>query len=116
MLLEHPVTISFPPREAVCAAIKSEHVIRIFHVGALDTGEAYSVMEFVQGRALDAWVAQNGARPIEQAVDFVIHACDALAEGHALGVVHSRHQAGEPIRRRKSRHRTVAQGPWLGHA
>ncbi len=99
--LDRPVAIFFPPnRESkaelarlaqearLSAQITSEHMLRIFHVGTLDRGEPYSVMEFLTGNDLAYWLARRGPLPIEQAVDFVLQACDAVAEAHSLGFVH----------------------------
>jgi eukaryotic-like serine/threonine-protein kinase len=74
-------------REARAAAkIKSEHVARVSDVGTLPSGAPYMVMEYLDGGDLAAWIQQRGALPIDQAVEFVLHACIAVA--HALGIVH----------------------------
>jgi serine/threonine-protein kinase len=76
-------------REARAAAqIQSEHVARVIDVGTLDTGIPYMVMEYLEGQ--DLHDAQQGAPPIpvETAVGHVLHAAEAIAEAHSLGVVH----------------------------
>jgi serine/threonine protein kinase len=76
-------------REARAAAkIKSQHVARVMDVGQLENGLPYMVLEYLDGRDLSAWLAQEGALPVAQAVDFVLQACEALAEAHGLGIVH----------------------------
>ncbi len=76
-------------REARAAVkIKSEHVVRVFDVGTLDTGAPYMVMEYLDGVDLGTWVQRRGALDIEQAVEFVLQACEALADAHALGIIH----------------------------
>jgi serine/threonine protein kinase len=76
-------------REARAAAkIKNEHVARVIDVGALEDGSPYMVMEYLEGRDLSAWLEHRGPMPIEQAVDFVIQAGEAVAEAHVLGIVH----------------------------
>src|ERR1700719_3249430 len=76
-------------REARAAVkIKSEHVARVIDVGKLETGAPYMVMEYLEGEDLGAWIQTRGPMPVEQAVEFVLHACEALAEAHALGIVH----------------------------
>ena len=76
-------------REARAAVkITSEHVARVFDVGTLDNGAPYMVMEFLEGGDLAAWLQQGGPLPIEQAVDFVLQACVAVADAHSLGIVH----------------------------
>jgi eukaryotic-like serine/threonine-protein kinase len=76
-------------REARAAVkIKSEHVARVADVGTLENGAPYMVMEYLEGGDLSAWLSQRGPLPIEQAVDFLLQACEAIAEAHSLGIVH----------------------------
>jgi eukaryotic-like serine/threonine-protein kinase len=76
-------------REARAAVkIKSEHVARVIDVGTLENGSPYMVMEFLEGVDLGVMVQQQGALAIEQAVEFVLQACEAIAEAHGLGIVH----------------------------
>ncbi|MFZ5893569.1 MAG: serine/threonine-protein kinase [Myxococcota bacterium] len=76
-------------REARAAVkIKSAHVARVSDVGTLDTGAPYMVMEFLAGADLSAVLQQQGNLVLEDAVDYVIQACDAIAEAHSHGIVH----------------------------
>jgi serine/threonine-protein kinase len=76
-------------REARSAVrIKNEHVARVLDVGTLESGAPYIVMELLEGADLAQWLALRGRMPVEQAVDFVLQACVALAEAHGLGIVH----------------------------
>jgi eukaryotic-like serine/threonine-protein kinase len=76
-------------REARAAVrIKNEHVARVNDVGELENGSPYIVMEYLEGGDLAAWLRQRGPMPIEQAVDFLLQACEAIAEAHSLGIVH----------------------------
>jgi hypothetical protein len=76
-------------REARAAVkIKSEHVARVIDVGTLETGAPYIVMEFLEGGDLGAWIRQKGPLRIDQAVEFILQACEAIAEAHSLGIVH----------------------------
>ena len=68
--------------------IKSEHVARVTDVGQLDSGMPYIVMEYLEGIDLEHWIQERGAMAVQQAVDFVLQACQALAEAHRLGIVH----------------------------
>lgn len=68
--------------------LKSEHVARIFDVGALDNGASYIVMEFLDGVDLGSLLARERTLPVPVAVDFILQACDAVAEAHALGIIH----------------------------
>ncbi len=76
-------------REARAAAkIKSEHVVRVSDVGALDGGVPYIVMEFLEGRDLGDLLERRGPLPVPLAIDYLLEACEALAEAHAAGIVH----------------------------
>jgi serine/threonine-protein kinase len=76
-------------REARAAVkIKNEHVARVTDVGQLENGSPYIVMEYLEGEDLSAWLEKRGAMPVDQAVDFVLQACEAIAEAHSLGIVH----------------------------
>jgi serine/threonine protein kinase len=68
--------------------IRSEHCVRVLDVGTLEGGEPYMVMEYMEGRDLDATIRESGPLPIADAVDFILQAGEALAEAHALGTVH----------------------------
>jgi serine/threonine protein kinase len=76
-------------REARAAVrIKSEHVARVSDVGTLDNGAPYMVMEYLDGGDLGAWLDERGAMAAEQAAEFLLQACEAIGEAHALGIVH----------------------------
>lgn len=65
-------------REARAAAsIQSEHVVRVFEVGALANGAPYIVMEHLSGGDLGQILVSRGALPIEEAVDYLLEACEA---------------------------------------
>jgi eukaryotic-like serine/threonine-protein kinase len=75
-------------REARLAArLQGEHVVRVYDVGALPDVGPYIVMEYLEGRDL-AQVAREGPAPLASVVDWILQACEGLAEAHALGIVH----------------------------
>lgn len=76
-------------REARAASrIRSEHVVRIFDVGRLPTGEPYIVMEYLEGGDLGERLEKSGVLDLASAADILIDVCQALAHAHALGIVH----------------------------
>jgi eukaryotic-like serine/threonine-protein kinase len=76
-------------REARAAArIQSEHVVRVLDVCETRGGVPYMVMEYLEGEDLAALVERVGPLPIHDAVDYLLQACEALAEAHAAGIVH----------------------------
>jgi serine/threonine-protein kinase len=87
-----PNAVSRFLREArAAAAIKGEHVARVLDVGELEGGSPYIVMEYLEGRDLAAILAalpEPRRLPAEEAVGYVLQACEAIAEAHAAGIVH----------------------------
>jgi serine/threonine-protein kinase len=76
-------------REARAAVqIQSEHVARVTDVGKLSSGEPYMVMEYLDGSDLGQVLRARGTLPVMEAVDYVLQACEAIAEAHGLGIVH----------------------------
>ena len=88
-LLEDHESVARFAREARAAVrITSEHVARVLDVGTLDSGAPYMVMEYLEGTDLSGWLRSRGPLPIDQAVDFLLQACVAVAEAHGMGIVH----------------------------
>jgi len=76
-------------REAQASVrLKGEHVARISDVGTLPEGTPYIVMEYLHGGDLASILAARGPLAAGEAVDYLLQACEALAEAHALGIVH----------------------------
>ncbi len=76
-------------REAQAAVrLKGEHVARVIDVGTLPWGAPYMVMEFLEGMDLAALIEHRGTIPSHEAVDYLLQACEALAEAHSLRIIH----------------------------
>jgi serine/threonine-protein kinase len=87
--------------------LKSKHVSRVLDVGSLESGSPYMVMEYLEGTDLSNLLHTRGPLPVHEACDFVIQACEAIAEAHGYGIVHrdlkpanlflTRGAGGEPV-------------------
>jgi len=87
--LSEPEAVARFVKEARAAVrIKSEHVARVHDVGQLDSGAPYIVMEYLEGSDLGALLRKRGAFPVEDVIDYVLQACEAIANAHSLGIVH----------------------------
>lgn len=76
-------------REArTVAGIKSDHVVRAFDVGVLPSGHPFMAMEQLDGCDGARWLSQRGRIPLPEVVGCLLQVVDALAEAHALGIVH----------------------------
>ncbi|MFO0590756.1 MAG: serine/threonine-protein kinase, partial [Polyangiaceae bacterium] len=76
-------------REGRAAArLRGEHIARVMDVGTLDSGEPFIVFELLRGGDLETALDARGTIPIGDALEYVLQACEGLAEAHALGIVH----------------------------
>jgi eukaryotic-like serine/threonine-protein kinase len=76
-------------REARASAkLKSEHVARVLDVAELPDGSPYMVMEYLDGSDLSRVIRKRGQLPVDDAVDYLLQACEAIAEAHSVGIIH----------------------------
>jgi serine/threonine-protein kinase len=76
-------------REARLAAkMRSEHVVHVYDVGTMPDGAPFMVMELLSGIDLGRQLTSQGPLTLERTVDYVLQACEALAEAHMAGIVH----------------------------
>jgi serine/threonine-protein kinase len=68
--------------------IRSEHVARVFDVATLDDGTPYMVMEYLAGSDLGHLLEKLGPLSVALTADYVLQACEALAEAHSRDIVH----------------------------
>ena len=86
---QHPEAAPRFMREArIAAKIKSEHVVRVSDVGTLDTGAPYMLMEYLEGADLAKTLEKLGVFPVDDAIDYILQGCEAIAEAHQHGIVH----------------------------
>ncbi|MEP7120990.1 MAG: protein kinase [Byssovorax sp.] len=85
---DHPFAARFLREAQLAVRIKSEHVARVLDVGSLENGAPYMVMELLEGVDLDQLLRKEGTPPLDVALDYVLQACEAIAEAHTLGIVH----------------------------
>ena len=70
------------------AQIRSEHVCRVLDVARLESGPPYVVMEHLEGKNLAMVLNDKGRLSERLAIDYVLQACEALAEAHRIGIIH----------------------------
>jgi eukaryotic-like serine/threonine-protein kinase len=86
--VENPDVVARFLLEGRCASrIRSEHVVRVLDVG-MDGDRPYLVMEYLDGMDLNALLVEKGPLPTTLAVDYLLQACEAIAEAHAGGMIH----------------------------
>lgn len=70
------------------AQIHNDHVARVLDVVQLQGGGAYMVLEYLEGMDLATLVANQGPLPVAEAVSYLLQSLEAIAQAHALGIVH----------------------------
>jgi eukaryotic-like serine/threonine-protein kinase len=85
----NPQALARFQREAKAAVrLKSEHVARVSDTGTFENGSPYIVMEYLEGYDLAEELKRTGPLPPWVVAEYVVQACDALAEAHSLGIIH----------------------------
>ena len=87
-LLKSTVVARFEREARAAVRLRSEHVARVIDVGTMESTAPYIVMEFLEGKDLGDLIEQDGPLPVPVAVDYLLQACEAVAEAHSLGIVH----------------------------
>ncbi|MEM6797367.1 MAG: serine/threonine-protein kinase [Acidobacteriota bacterium] len=76
-------------REArTTASLESPHTVRVLDYGVLEDGEAFLVMENLEGIDLGSLVRESGPQPIDRVRSILLQACESLEEAHDKGLVH----------------------------
>jgi serine/threonine protein kinase len=72
----------------MASAVRHEHVIEVIDCGQLESGQAFVVMEYIDGSRLSDFLDQNGALEIPLAVDIAVQLATALRATHDAGIFH----------------------------
>jgi serine/threonine-protein kinase len=70
------------------AALRSPHTVAVYDFGSTDEGCFYYVMELLNGFDLETLVQRFGPQPPERVANFLLQACESLAEAHSNGLTH----------------------------
>jgi serine/threonine-protein kinase len=78
----------FKREAALCAQIKSPHVVQTFDHGVMQDGRPYIVMELLEGESLQQRLERLGPLGFDDAKAVINQTCKALSRAHKLGIVH----------------------------
>ncbi|TWT41983.1 Serine/threonine-protein kinase PknB [Phycisphaerae bacterium RAS1] len=85
------------------ASLNHPNIVTIFDSGVTPEGRRYCAMEFIDGRPLDAWIADCGSRrvesgpprpvrhpqsPVQRCLALFATVCEAVGAAHLRGIVH----------------------------
>ncbi len=87
-LAEDPVLKERFVREAQSAGrLRHPNIVTIYDLGEAD-GVPYIAMEYLEGRDLDEMIRTRAPLGVDEKLDIIRQACEALGYAHAQGVVH----------------------------
>ncbi|MEZ4488203.1 MAG: serine/threonine-protein kinase [Cyanobacteriota/Melainabacteria group bacterium] len=76
-------------REARAASsLTHQNIISVYDFGVSAEGDAFIVMDYLEGRALDAMLDQGGPLPEHEAIDIIRQVCKGLIHAHKKGIIH----------------------------
>jgi len=78
----------FAREASVAAAVKSPHVVQMFDHGVTPDGDAYIVMEMLEGHDLAAHLSKHGPMSPGDVAALVAQVAKALGKAHQVGVIH----------------------------
>ncbi len=67
--------------------LRHPHVVDVSDFGVQD-GNAYLVMEYLEGEGLDALLERDGALAVERIAEVLLPICSAVSAAHREGIVH----------------------------
>ncbi len=69
-------------------AIRHRSIVDIFGFGQVPDGRQYIIMEYLEGVALDAYLAEKGRLSVSEVLDILDEVLSGLGAAHGAGVVH----------------------------
>lgn len=85
---KHDAVNRFLREARASARLKSDHVARVHDISRPDDGLLFMVMEYLEGTDLKTHLASHGRLPTDEAITYVLQACEAIAEAHEKEIVH----------------------------
>jgi len=78
----------FAVEASLCGKLKHPNIVPIIKANTGDPGNAYIVMEYVEGDSLDNFSTPDKLLPVETVLDIVRQAAEALNYAFQMGVIH----------------------------
>lgn len=72
----------------MASAVRNQHVLEVLESGRLESGNAFVVMEHIDGQRLSDLLDQNGALELPIVIDIAVQIAEALRATHHAGIYH----------------------------
>lgn len=71
----------------IVAGLKHPGIVAVYDSGRTRDGRQYCIMDLIDGRPLDVWIAENRPEP-RNALELFAQICEAVHYAHQRGVIH----------------------------
>ncbi|MBS2020477.1 MAG: serine/threonine protein kinase [Deltaproteobacteria bacterium] len=85
---ERSLVMRFEREAQAAASIGSAHIVNVFDLGDLASGERYMVMEYLEGESLQERLARMGRLPPRIIAHIAMQLLAGLAQVHRRGIIH----------------------------
>jgi eukaryotic-like serine/threonine-protein kinase len=72
----------------VARSFSGRYIARVLDSGVLQDGVPFVVTDYLEGCDLRSYLQRRGPLRVKEAVKYLLQICEAVAEGHAAGVLH----------------------------
>lgn len=84
-----PLSVQRFQQEATAAShLDHPNIVKVYNVGATDSGLPFMAMDFLEGQSLSAVIKEKGRLDYEEALNIFVQLTGALAHAHQKGVIH----------------------------
>lgn len=88
-LKDNEIALEYFMREARASArLQHINIVTVFDIGALEDGNIYMAMEYVDGKNLKQLIKKTGVFPTSFLFQVAVHACRGLQYAHDHGIIH----------------------------
>jgi serine/threonine protein kinase len=70
------------------SALQHPNLVAVYDYGILADGNAYTVMDFVEGESLEEILERDKIVPYQKCIEIFMQVCDGMEHAHERGVVH----------------------------
>lgn len=87
--MDDPVAFKrFQQESEAASSLSHQNIVIVHDFGITQAGQAYFVMDCLEGDSLEDVILRDGPVPIERAINIFRQVCDGLMHAHKKGVVH----------------------------
>ncbi len=78
----------FQQEAEASSALSHRNVVGVYDFGFTHNGQAYFVMDCLEGKSLAELLEDKVRLPVAQGIDYFLQACEGLEDAHGEGIVH----------------------------